>query len=220
MLRASPALFLSGLVLWMAAPANGSEVDALLRHFSSRPGFSAEFHELKHMELLIDPLISTGALYFSPPDLLARHTTQPTPSALTIRGEELRFGEGGDLTRIDLASNPGLKIFVDSFRALLAGDAEALRANFALHYQGASDAEGLPGVEEEWEIQLTPLRSPLSEQITRIALRGTGLQPRVIHVLEAGGDETLTHLSAVNTERSFSPVERKKLFRLTDRDIP
>ncbi len=219
-LRAGRATLLACLLLWVGTSADASDVDALLRHFASRPGFSAEFRELKRMELLVDPLISTGELYFSPPDLLARHTSQPTPSTLIIQGEELRFGEGGALTRIDLASNPTLRTFVDSFRALLAGDAEALRTDFAINYQSGSDAEGLPGPEEIWEIRLAPLRSPLREQITRIALRGTGLLPRDIFVLEASGDETLTHLGAVNTERTFSPAESNELFHLTDQDTP
>ncbi len=208
------------ILLGAGTSSDASEVEALLRHFASQPGFSAEFRELKRMEILVDPLISTGALYFSPPDLLARHTFQPSASTLTIHGEELRFGEGSDLIRIDLSSNPGLRTFVDSFRALLAGDVEALRADFAIDYRSDSDAEGLPGREESWEIQLAPLRPPLREQIERIALRGTGLLPREMFVLEAVGDETLTHLSAVNTERSFSPAERKELFHLTDRDTP
>ncbi len=201
-------------------PAVASEIDVLLRHFASRPGFSAEFREVKRMELLVDPLISTAALYFSPPDLLARHTFPPSPSILTIQGEELRFGEGEELTGIDLASNPTLRTFVGSFRALLAGDAMALRANFSIDYESGSDAAGLPTSEEIWEIRLTPLRSPLREQITRIALRGTGLQPREMHVLESGGDQTLTELSAVNTERSFDSAERIELFRLPRRKAP
>jgi hypothetical protein len=188
------------------APVAGEvrDIDSLLRAFSRMPGLYAEFREEKHLALLAQPLVNEGTLHFAR-GMLARHTTKPTRSSLVVAQGRLSFGDEGGAEHIDLASNPVVKTFVDSFVQILAGDRSALEALYAMEFADVADG---------WKLTLRPRVAPLQKTIDRLELSGRGLVLTDLRVVEKNGDETQTQFSRVDTARRYSKTEIEQTFRV------
>lgn len=193
----------------VAAPA--LTLDDLLGRFARMSGLQAKFREEKHMALLAAPLVNEGVIYFIPgagKPRLARHTTAPAPSVVLIEGTALRMADGASREEIALDRNPPVRLFVDSFVKIFAGDREALAAMYAMELA----AEG-----ERWTLRLKPKVAPIDKLIDRIEITGEALVIATMRVVEVGGDETLTSFSAVDSQRRFTPEELAALFSLPPR---
>jgi hypothetical protein len=186
------------------------DLEALLAQFAASPGLTARFSEEKRMALLREPLMSQGVLYFAPPDRLLRRVSEPVESSLLLRGDALTLGSARGARTIDLESHPVVRSFVDSFRLLLAGDVEALRAIYRVQFEAAEAAEA---EQRRWEIRLEPLLAPVQRAIAWIRLSGRDRVLLELEVREVNGDVTLTRFSAVDEERHFSERELEDLFR-------
>lgn len=200
------ALFFASLC---ASPAAAKDepatLDALLEAFAGMPGLEAKFVEEKRMALLAAPLTSKGRIYFAPPGLLARHVESPRRSKVVITPEALRFADARGAKKIDLGARPDVKLFVESFVRVLAGDREALGHIYDIEFTPATEAA-------PWQIQLTPKGPPLSKLVEHLRIRGRGLVVETIRVKETGGDESLTRIVEADPAREFTAAERKKLF--------
>jgi hypothetical protein len=180
-------------------------VDELLASFRSVAGMEAHFREEKRLALLRAPLISEGQLYFLAPDRLARHVTGPWPSVMVITGSAVSFQDAAHRTQaLSLDQNPVVRLFVDSFLKILAGDAAALSRIY--------DMSATSGPGGAWALQLKPKAPPLSQLVAEVDLRGRGAIMDRLRVLEVGGDETLTMFTAVDIHRRFDPEEQRRLF--------
>ena len=192
----------------LAPPAPTPEALAsLIADLAAIPGLEARFREEKRLALLAEPLVSEGALYYARPDRLRRSVEQPVPSTLVLRGSELSMAAGGTARVIDLESQPTVRVFVESFRLILAGDLTRLRELYELDLRSATS--------DGWELVLTPRAAPLSEAIASVQVRGQGRVLRELRVRESGGDETVTQFRDVDPARSFSERERDELFRIS-----
>lgn len=179
------------------------DAESLLRRFAATPGLTARFEEEKHLALLRAPLVSDGAIYFAPPDKLARHVVRPSPSTLVIRGTALTLTDGAGTRSLDLSESPIARAFVDTLRMLLTGDFAALRAAHEIELSAAA---------EPWQLRLRPRTAPLLGAIDRIEVGGAGDTIAEIRIVEAGGDETRTRFSEVDAAHAFSPSELERLF--------
>ena len=189
-----------------AAPAPDDALARLIADLASIPGLEARFREEKHLALLEEPLVSEGSLYYARPDRVRRSVEQPIRSTLVLRGSELSMAAGGSARVIDLTAQPTLRVFVESFRLILAGDLVRLRELYDLELRSASAAG--------WELALTPRAPPLSGAIAAVQVRGQGRILRELRVRESGGDETVTQFRDVDPARRFSERERDELFRV------
>jgi hypothetical protein len=187
------------------------DLEALLAQFASMPGLTARFSEERRIALLREPLLSHGVLYFAPPDRLLRQVREPLASSLLLRGNTLTLGSTRGTRTIDLGANPLVRSFVDSFRLLLAGDIEALRASYRVRFE-AAEAAGA-ATQRRWEVRLEPLLAPVQQAIAWIRFSGRGRVLLELEVHEVSGDVTLTRFSAVDTERQFSDHELEELFQ-------
>lgn len=205
------ALLAGVLLAPVAAPRAGlPAADALaqlIADLAAIPGLEAHFREEKRLALLEDPLVSEGSLYYARPDRLRRSVEQPVRSTLVLRGGELSMEAGGTSRVIDLESQPTVRVFVESFRLILAGDLTRLRELYDLDLRSATS--------DGWELVLTPRAPPLSEAIAAVEVRGRGRVLRELVVRESGGDETLTQFRDVDPARTFSERERDELFRIS-----
>src|SRR5690606_32504920 len=136
---------------------------------------------------------------------LARHTTRPAPSVVVIDGAAIRLADGAGREEISLDKSPAVRLFVDSFVKIFAGDREALAAMYTMDLK----AEG-----QRWTLRLKPRVAPLDRVIERVEITGEGVVIATMRVVEIGGDEALTTFSAVDTRRSFSAKEQAALFSL------
>jgi outer membrane lipoprotein-sorting protein len=203
------AAALAAVVLAGAAPAAEPEAKepvslaGLLARFRALPGLEARFHEVKKLALLKAPLISEGTIHFLPPDRLARQTTSPAASTLIVDAQQVRFVDAESSQSIPLEGNPVVRLFVDAFLKVLAGDRGALERIFAIELRGS--ARG-------WTMELAPRLAPMTEVIERIVLEGRGAVVSKMVVREKDGDETVTTYSSVDIERRYTAEERARVF--------
>jgi hypothetical protein len=186
------------------------EMETLLGQFAAMPGLSARFREERHLDLLEEPLVNRGVLYFAPPDRLLRRVEEPVESTLLVRAGQLTLRSAAGTRAIDLDVHPVVRAFVDSFRMLLAGDLEALRASYRIVWTTESADPS------RWQMRLEPLGPPLRDAIVSIAVSGRRAVVRELRVAEVGGDETVSHFSEVDTERRFSEAELARIFRVPE----
>jgi len=205
------AAALAAVVLAGAAPAAEPEskepvsLEALLARFRALPGLEARFHEVKKLVLLKAPLISEGTLHFAPPDRLARQTTWPAASTLIVDAQQVRFGDAEGSQSIPLEGNPVVRLFVDAFLKVLAGDRAALERIFAIQLRASA---------KDWTMTLAPRLAPMTDVIDRIVLEGRGVVVGRLVVCEKGGDETVTTFSAVDVGRRYTAEEKARIFGL------
>lgn len=195
------------------APVVGTApaLETLLARFAAMSGLSAKFREEKRMALLAAPLVNEGVLYFAPKGKLARHITAPAPATVLIDEGTLRYADAGGSETLSLDSNPVLRLFIDSFVKIFAGDREALARMYTLELQ-ALPAAGAVG--DRWLLKLRPRVAPITQIIERVEISGHDVTLEAMRVVEIGGDETVTTFSEVDTKRRFTADELKTLFRL------
>lgn len=189
----------------VAAPT-ALTLDALLAKFAGMSGLSAKFREEKRMALLAAPLVNEGVLYFAPKGRLARHITAPAPATVLIDEGTLRYADAGGSETLALDSNPVLRLFIDSFVKIFAGDREALNRMYTL--------ELAAGAGDRWTLRLRPRVAPITQIIERIEITGHDVTLETMRVIEIGGDETVTTFTEVDPARRFTADELKSLFRL------
>jgi len=124
---------------------------------------------------------------------------------VVIDGAAIRLADGAGREEISLDKSPAVRLFVDSFVKIFAGDREALAAMYTMDLK----AEG-----QRWTLRLKPRVAPLDRVIERVEITGEGVVIATMRVVEIGGDEALTTFSAVDTRRSFSAKEQAALFSL------
>lgn len=193
----------------VAAPA--PTLEAILGRFAAMTGLSAKFREEKRMALLAMPLVNEGTLYFAPKARLARHITSPAPATVLIDAGSLRYADAGGSETLTLDQNPVLRLFVDSFVKIFAGDREALQRMYTLEFTALpAGADGAP----RWSLRLRPRVAPMTQIIERVEIEGRDVVLETMRVVEVGGDETVTTFTQVDTQRRFTAEEQAALFRL------
>ena len=186
-----------------AAPADAR---ALLAALAGVSGLEARFVERKSLALLSAPLVSKGRLYYLRPGRMAREIVEPEPSLIQVGPDSLRIIGSSGTQQIDLASRPDVRLFVESFSGVLAGDFVGLSRHYRLTYSRAS------GSANRWSLELVPRAAPLAHLIRRIEVLGQGLAVSELRVEETRGDKTVTTLTAADAERKFSVEEKRRLF--------
>lgn len=210
MRRRSFVLVLFGALL---APSAGAaqppSLDRLLERFSELPGLETRYREEKRIALLAVPTRSEGRIYFAPdPDRLMRRQTAPEASAALIADGRLRMRQGERTEELSIRDNPVLRGFVDSFRAVLAGDREALERFYDAELTARPDAG-----DDAWELRLIPRAEALRQFLRSITMRGTGVTIESMTMVEVSGDETRTEFFDVRTRR-YSSAEAGRIFRV------
>jgi hypothetical protein len=187
---------------------NPKDAETLLAKLATLPGLEGQFREEKKLALLKLPLVSEGRLYYMPPGYLLRKVNKPSPSSVLVTPTKLVLTDRAGKQQIDLRSKPAIKLFVESFTRVLAGDHAALKRSYRVQFTPAREPS------QPWELRLIPKGRPLSELIRSVMLQGRGYAVERVTVLEANGDVSETQLQGVNPRRRFSPSERRELFGL------
>lgn len=143
---------------------------------------AARFVEVRTFHLLNQPQQSSGRLLYVAPGYLQKTTTEPTPSRLTVSGNQLTIEQQGQPTRaIALQDYSGVGTLVDSIRATLAGDLPALTRSFTTALAGGPD---------NWTLTLEPRDEKLRDMVTSIRIQGQRDTIRDVLTLQADGDRT------------------------------
>jgi outer membrane lipoprotein-sorting protein len=191
------------------APAQASSqvlLDDLLARFAKVQSLKARFSEEKYMALLAAPLRSQGTLYYAKPKLLARHTENPQKSSLVLRGDKLTFGDAKRQESMELASQPAVRVLVDTFVSVLAGDGAALSKLAKL------EVEALP--DGAFQIRVTPKDPGVLKIVRSMSFAGKGAELSRMELLDANGDRTVTTFSELKLGDKLSDADVARVFRV------
>jgi len=196
-------LLLCGLTLSLCAKASAPEEAATARALVTSLGrpapASTPFAEARFMKVLDQPLVVTGQLAWLGGDRLERKVERPNRETSTITdGEVTQQREGREPRHFSLKRAPQLQILLDSFVALLSGDAKRLEQAFVIQHSG-DDAR-------RWTLTLIPRDAKLVRTVSRIEIDGHDNEPRCMRMQEADGDVAVDLLGDLATKMPAAPT--------------
>ena len=143
-----PRCLLSLLVLFISPPAAADwSLGMLMQQFSQANPADTRFREEKQLALLQAPLVLEGTLSYRAPDYLKKEILVPEHSLFEISGDSLHIETGGERRTLSLDSHPLIRVFAESWRAILSGNGTTLEQHFET---------GLTGDREHWTLRLVP----------------------------------------------------------------
>jgi outer membrane lipoprotein-sorting protein len=198
-------LWAIAIVLFASVAQAAPSLEGVLAELAKVEALSAHFHEEKRMALLATPLSSDGALHYQKPRMLVRHTDKPHAATVLLHGDKLSFGDAKHSESLDLASQPSLRVLVDTFVSVLAGDLAALQrvATVTIEAHGSG-----------YRIVVVPKDDKVKRLVKSMSFDGEGARLSRMELLDANGDTTVTTFSALELRKPFSAAEQKRLFRV------
>jgi len=151
------------------------------------------FEQIREIEMLSKPLLSSGRFVLSDMGLYWQQDT-PVASVMIADAERLLQSVGdGALQSLDVAKNPVVLSFSESFLSIFAGNEAGLRQNFDVAFTPAENESG------DWEITLTPASFPMSEAVASIIITGREYIG-VLTVISRTSDKTIIRFSELQTK--------------------
>jgi outer membrane lipoprotein-sorting protein len=170
-------------------PASWS-VDQLMAALAQQKSGRARFVETKYLAMLERPVESSGELVFVAPDRLEKRTLTPKPENLTLVGDMMTVERAGKKTVIPLQNFPELAGFIESLRATLGGNRDALERYYRLSIEGQA---------ARWTLTLTPTEPRMAAAIQTIRIDGARDKVQSVEIRQADGDRSvmrITHVGA------------------------
>ena len=195
----SPFLLFGGLLLvgTVAAPENASSrgddvtgawtVEQVVASLKEEREPEVPFEEATHSSLLSAPLIVRGILRFTPPSRLEKEVLEPYHERYVIEGDLVTFESERKRVKksISLGDYPGLRGFVEAFRAGFTGDA----AQLTQIYETALD-----GTRLKWTLRLRPRDPAGRSMVEDIVFSGSEGRISAIVIHAADGDRSVMML--------------------------
>ena len=175
------------LVLCLACGggAHAFDLGTLMNQLASRGDAAASFTEEQTLAALDRPLKSSGELRYEAPGRLVKRTLEPRAETLRYEDGVAWSERGGRARKVDLRRYPQVLPLVESIRATLAGDRNALEHLFE---------PMLEGDESAWRLRLVP-RGPQARELIRvIRIEGRGADIATLTLERPNGDRTVTTL--------------------------
>ncbi|MDG4867769.1 hypothetical protein P8631_07120 [Guyparkeria sp. 1SP6A2] len=148
----------------VALAATPPSLDDLADALAKRGASTAEYQQSRYLDMLDEPLESSGILRYRPPDHLVQEQTSPHHQTLTLDGGQLILQAEGRERRLALADHPEGAAIATSLRSILNGRIDALRDDYDVVFRSFSDSQ--------WGLKLLPRTDVLAERIDRIVVRG------------------------------------------------
>ncbi len=172
------------LLTLCAAPADLSA--QVKQRLVEAPVLRGTFEQRKQVKGFKRPLTSSGTYTVTKGEGVQWDTLKPFPSQLSVRAGDITSKQGEvEVFKLDAKTEPTVRVITQLLFSLLAGDLEALGAQFT--------ASGEVG-EKQWRIELAPKSEGLKKIFVRIALEGDSAV-RSVHLMEVNGDATLITLT-------------------------
>jgi outer membrane lipoprotein-sorting protein len=191
----SLAAFASGVLLCHAQSAAmktpGWTLDRLMSTLAQNKSGRATFVETKYLSITTQPIESSGELEFVAPDHLEKITVSPKPERLVVDGDKLTVERNQHKYTLSLARYPELAAFIESIRATLTGNRDALERVYKVTLAGQGD---------DWTLTLAPLDPHMSNAISKITLDGTRDLLRTVAIQQADGDHSVMRLQNASGE--------------------
>jgi hypothetical protein len=165
-------------------PAGRWGIDQLMQSLAQVKNLKGTFVERKHLRIMTEPLDFSGTLAYAAPAHLEKHTLLPKPQSLVLDQGTLVVEDSVRKQRrvLQLQEYPLIWALVESIRATLAGDLQALSRFYRVD---------LEGTESQWRLLLRPTDPKLGNVLTIIRIGGQGRRVRAIEIVEAEGDRSV-----------------------------
>jgi hypothetical protein len=161
------------------APAPADDFETILAGIETPRDLAMPFEEKRGNALLAEPLVLRGEVEFSADGALSKSIETPFRERVVISRDTLELTRDGRTRRLSLQRKDDLRQFHVALRALLEGDAPALRELFAIESTRDGDC---------WRLVLVPAGQPLASFMDRMIV--SGRSSRVLEVrTEHAADE-------------------------------
>ncbi|KRB50497.1 hypothetical protein ASD82_04365 [Rhodanobacter sp. Root179] len=206
MISGKTHLLLPSLLLTLCASASASEpapasspAHALIAALGQPAPAHTAFAEARFLQVLQQPLVVSGELSWLGGDQLQRRVDRPQRETSTIAdGEVTQQREGRSARHFSLKRAPQLQVLLDSFVALLSGDAARLQKSFEITQTGKADGA--------WTLSLVPRDARVAKTVASIRIDGVGKQSRCMHMQEADGDLAVDLLGPLAAKMPADPT--------------
>ncbi|MDG2050201.1 MAG: outer membrane lipoprotein carrier protein LolA [Myxococcota bacterium] len=180
----------------LAAPPS---LPALMEELAESGAVRAAFEESRTIALLVEPIETTGQLYFLPPHRLARITSWPAPSTVIVDGSQVILEDGLGRRSLNLNASPVGQSLIGGIAVLLGGDLEGLTQRYKTTYEVQA---------QTWSLALIPINPTLRSMIREIRVEGQGREIGQIRTFETNGDVTTTRLLDIETGVPLAEIEQ------------
>lgn len=160
------AILLAALIACATSPLAASErfsTVELMLLLAHRGPVEATFTERRFVPVLDRPVESAGRLRFVPPARLEKHVERPRPESMVVDGDLLMLQQGNRKRSVPLTALPEAALLIDSLRATLAGDLDALQRGWTL---------SLTGDRARWTLSLEPSAASLAQLVSSVRIEG------------------------------------------------
>jgi outer membrane lipoprotein carrier protein LolA len=205
MISGKTRLLLTGLLLALCAstsasePAASSSTQTLIAALGRPAPAHTPFAEARFLQMLKQPLVVSGELSWLGGDQLQRRVDRPHAETATIADGEVTQQRAGKSARhFSLKRAPQLQVLLDSFVALLSGNAARLQQAFEIRHEG--DAAGA------WVLTLTPRDTKVAKTVASIRIDGYASESRCMHMQEADGDLAVDLLGPLAAKMPAQPT--------------
>ncbi|MDH4328652.1 MAG: outer membrane lipoprotein carrier protein LolA [Nitrospira sp.] len=167
--------------------SQGWTVEQVVAALNSAREPSVSFEETTYSSLLSAPLVVRGLLHFTPPATLEKEVLEPYHERYVIEGDLVTFESERKRVKksISLGDYPGLRGFVEAFRAGFTGDA----AQLTQIYETALD-----GTRLKWTLRLRPRDPAGRSMVEDIVFSGSEGRISAIVIHAADGDRSVMTL--------------------------
>ena len=185
-MRALAAVLLSASAACLAAQP-GFTLDQLMSLLARRTHGEVKFTETDYLQVLDQPVKSSGVLVYQAPDHLEKRTLAPRKESMILQGDELTLQRGHKTRRFQVSAYPQAAPYVDAIRDTLAGNEAALAKVFKV---------GFTGTQAQWRLELVPLDAGAARKVKRVEIEGGADVIRSVEILQADGDRSVMTLAA------------------------
>jgi hypothetical protein len=168
--------------LLAAVSDNPVTLDQLMTALRGVRHVEARYVEHRFLHVLRSPIETRGALRFEAPSRLEK-VTDGSGERLTIDADRLTIdrGNGSAPVVLSLPDHPEIGVLVDSIRATLSGDGDALRRTFDIT---------LSGTISHWLLVLQPRDAARRQTLQWMRVSGYGERITAIDSADGEGDRT------------------------------
>lgn len=178
-----------------AGQARIESLEQLMARLATVKQARASFVEKKHLSELAQPLVVRGTLSYQAPDVLTQHIVSPRDERYAIRGQVIYLKRGGEHRQLVLSQYPALWAYIESLRATLAGDVDALRRFYKVDFD-----TGATG----WVLHLEPRQAGMQKHVESIVLHGSGTELRRVRIEQPNGDYSVMTIHPEATDSNGS----------------
>ncbi len=178
-------LLAAGIVPVHAERADTGDLDAVMSLLAMRRHGRVEFIEQHFLAMVGRPVESSGEMRYEAPDRLEKRTLEPRAETLLLAGGVLTIERHGQRRELDMHRYPQVLPFVESIRATLAGDRNALERIFEVTFGGST---------QRWRLILVPRDPQLARTVKQVEIDGARDQLQRVEIRQPDGDRSLLTL--------------------------